>query len=580
MSTQNYIKAIQDFKDARRQAALEVLMARITGKSQDIQLLPYHEVREKLRGTEKSGAHLEDIPLEAIVGSVGRYHEFTRSFLPKQSSSQSRWAKVMSETLGLSGLPPIEVYQIGDAYFVKDGNHRVSVARQLGNPTIEAYVRQVKTRVPLTPDTKPDDLIIKAEYVYFLEQTGLDQLRPEVDFTATKPGAYPTLLEHIEIHRYYMGLEQEKHIPYRKAVEHWFDHVYQPVSRIINDQGILRDFPERTVTDLYLWLADHRADLERELGWEVGLEAAATDLSLRQSPTLKREITRLRDRVLTLITPGVLEEGPPPGTWRETRSSSTAHNQLFRDILVAIDHSTRKDHAARQAAILARADHGRLHGLHVHPDQEPLDEEHRLKLKEVFMDICRQEGVNECDFTLASGEVDDAICDRARFADLLALPLNHPPGEKRLQRLGSGLRSIIRRCPRPILTVPTPAKDIQRVLLAYDGSPKAKEALYVAAYITDRWSCQLSVVTSRNGLSQPHSVLEEVQRYLRQQAVQASFLLTEQEITSAVSNQVQEKEIDLLLIGGYGAASVVEVVLGSSVDRILREVPCPALICR
>ena len=580
MSSRNYIKAIQDFKDARRQAALEVLMARITGKSDEIQLLPYHEVREKLRGTEKSGAHLEDIPLEAIVGSVGRYHEFTRSFLPKGSTSQSRWAKVMSETLGLSGLPPIEVYQIGDAYFVKDGNHRVSVARQLGSPTIEAYVTRVKTRVPLTPDTKPDDLIIKAEYVHFLEQTSLDQLRPGADFTATKPGAYPALLEHIEIHRYYMGLEQEKHIPYREAVEHWFDHVYQPVSRIIKEQGILRDFPGRTETDLYLWLADHRADLERELGWEVGLEAAAADLAIQESPTLKHEITRLRDRVLTLITPEVLEEGPPPGTWRETRGREAASDQLFRDILVAIDHSTRKDHAARQAAILARSDHSRLHGLHVHPDPEPLDEEHRLKLKDVFLEICRQEEVEECDFTLTTGEVDEAICDRARFADLLALPLNHPPGEKRLQRLGSGLRSIIRRCPRPILTVPGPARRIQRVLLAYDSSPKAREALYVAAYITDRWSCQLSVVTSREGLSQPHAVLEEAQHYLQQRSVQASFLLTEQEITAAVKDQVLEKDIDLILVGGYGAASVVEVVLGSSVDRILREVPCPTLICR
>lgn len=580
MPTRNYIKAIQDFKDARRQAALEVLMARITGKSKEIQLLPYHEVREKLRGMEKSGARLQDIPLEAIVGSVGRYHEFTRSFLPKQSSSQRRWAKVMAETLGLSGLPPIEVYQIGDAYFVKDGNHRVSVARQLGNPTIEAYVTQVKTRVPLKPDTKPDDLIIKAEYVQFLEQTSLDRLRPESDFTATKPGAYPALLEHIEIHRYYMGLNQERHIPYQEAVEHWFDHVYQPVTRIIKEQGILRDFPRRTETDLYLWLADHRADLERELGWEVGLEAAATDLATRQSPTLKHEITRLRDRVLTLITPEVLEEGPPPGTWRETRGRSTAQNQLFRDILVAIDHSTRKDHAVRQAAILARADHSRLHGMHIHPSQDTLDEQHRIKVKEVFLDICREERVDDYDFTLATGEVVDAICDRARFADLLALPLNHPPGEKRLQRLGSGLRSIIRRCPRPILTVPGPARHIRRVMLAYDGSPKAKEALYVAAYITDRWSCQLSVVTSRDGLSQPHAVLEEAQTYLQQRAVGASFLLTEQDIASAVKDQVRDREIDLILIGGYGAASLIEVVLGSSVDRILREVPCPALICR
>lgn len=580
MTTRNYIKAIQDFKNARRQAALDEIIAQITGRKEEIQLLPYDEVRKKLRATETSSQRLEDIPLDAIVGSVGRYHEFTRSFLPRKSTTQGRWARVMAETLGMTGLPPVEVYKIGEAYFVKDGNHRVSVARQLGNETIQGYVTEVKTKVPLTPDTKPDDLIIKAEHVNFLEQTHLDQLRPEADLTATKPGAYPELLKHIEIHRYFMGLNEQREIPYREAVTHWYDHVYLPVTRIIKDQGILREFPRRTETDLYLWLADHRADLERKLGWDVGPEVAASDLASRHTSSLKEGFNRLREKLLSLITPEVLDEGPPPGTWREEREKVKPAHQLFKDILVAIDHSPRKEHAMTQASTIAHYEGGSLHGIHIHPPGVAPDEEHFQEMEGEFIDICRSAGIDDYDFTLSTGEIDEVICDKVRFTDLLVLPLNHPPGEKRIPRLGSGMRSIIRRCPRPILAVPGPATPLKKALLAYDGSPKAREALYVAAYIANRWNCHLTVITSQHGLSRASDIQREAEHYLRQRGVKAKFVLSKEEIAVAIHSLVEKENQDLILIGGYGATSVIEVVLGSSVDQVLREIQRPILICR
>ncbi|MBL7162926.1 MAG: ParB N-terminal domain-containing protein, partial [Anaerolineales bacterium] len=194
-----YISAVIDFREARRKAAMQGIMARITGKSTE--LLSYEEVRQKLRALESGKRTLRDIPLDAIVGSVGRYTDFSRDFLPLYDNDQDRWARVMAETTGLVGLPPIDVYQIGEVYFVLDGNHRVSVARQLGAASIQAYVTEVRTRVNITPDAQPDDLIIKAEQTEFLEQTQLDRLRPDTDFTTTNPGQYPILLEHIEVHR-------------------------------------------------------------------------------------------------------------------------------------------------------------------------------------------------------------------------------------------------------------------------------------------------------------------------------------------------------------------------------------------
>jgi hypothetical protein len=181
-----YIQAIEDYKKARRRAEFQELLARLTGQSDDLALLSYDEVRQKLKAIEKGTEYLTEIPVEEIVGSVGRYHDFRREFLPKASINQSRWVKIMAETRGLSGLPPIEVYKIGDVYFVKDGNHRVSVARQMGNSSIQAYVTELKTRVKLSKDIKPDELIIKAEYLEFLEKTRLDQIAADLDLLLEK----------------------------------------------------------------------------------------------------------------------------------------------------------------------------------------------------------------------------------------------------------------------------------------------------------------------------------------------------------------------------------------------------------
>ena len=272
--------AVLDFRRARRRAALEQIMARLTGRS--AALLSYGEVHRKLKAHGGGRRELKEIPLDAIVGSVGRYADFTRSFLPRQDSDEERWARVKVRVTDLGGLPPIQVYQVGEAYFVGDGNHRVSVARQVGATHIQAYVTEVRTKVPLSPNTQPDDLILKAEYADFLERTHLDELRPEADLSVTVPGQYRTLKEHIEAHRYFMGLEQEQEIPYAEAVGHWHDEVYWPVVQVIRGRGILRDFPGRTETDLYLWVSEHRAELEQKLGWEIDAEAAAADPGFRR----------------------------------------------------------------------------------------------------------------------------------------------------------------------------------------------------------------------------------------------------------------------------------------------------------
>jgi nucleotide-binding universal stress UspA family protein len=130
--------AIEDFRRMRRRAGLQNIFNRFRRHSS---LLSYEDVRQQLRAIERSGSRLREIPLDAIQGSVGRYTDFTRDFLPTGSIDQQRWARVKAQFYTQEGIPPIEVYQISQVYFVSDGNHRVSAARAMGSSTIEAYVR-------------------------------------------------------------------------------------------------------------------------------------------------------------------------------------------------------------------------------------------------------------------------------------------------------------------------------------------------------------------------------------------------------------------------------------------------------
>jgi len=297
MSKLNISLAVQDFRRARRKAALQEVFARISSKSAD--LLSYEEVRESLKGRKSAKRELKEIPLDAIVGSVGRYKDFTRKFLPRQDSDEGRWARVKAAVMELSGLPAVEVYQIGDVYFVFDGNHRVSVARQLGSTHIQAYVTEVITKVAISPDIQPDELIVKAEYADFLEYSRLDTLRPQADMSVTAPGQYDKLDQQISIVRDFRSKEIKQELSYEEAVVHWFDEFYLPVASVIRDRGLLREFPDRTVTDLFLWVYEHRNTLEKALGWDIGTEEAASDLAERHSPGFLRKMVRIWERYST-----------------------------------------------------------------------------------------------------------------------------------------------------------------------------------------------------------------------------------------------------------------------------------------
>jgi nucleotide-binding universal stress UspA family protein len=563
--------AIQDFRRARRQAVMQQVLSRLAGRSDDA--LSYEEVRQALKIEGRKPPKLQDIPLDAIVGSVGRYTDFTRSFLPKQSVSEERWAGVKVAATGLIGLPPIDVYQIGEAYFVADGNHRVSVARELGASHIEAYVTELQTNVALTPDDRPDDVILKAEYAAFLERTRLKEVRPEADLRVTVPGRLHDLEEHIQVHRYYMGLEQRRNIPYREAVAGWYDTVYWPVVRVIRERGILRDFPERTETDLYVWAAKYRAELMAELGWEVAPVLAAADLPSQADSGVRRAVATLGERVL-----GAVGEDQP-GRRRRERSTVRQDDRLFTEVLVPLSGEVDGWPALEQALAIAQREGSQIRGLHVVPAGAESESDRGQAMRAEFARRCNEAGVSG-QLVLAHGRVRDQICKRAWWTDLVVLSLKHPPPPQVMAKLSSGFRTILRRCAGPVLAVPGAISALHHPLLAYDGSAKAQEGLFVATYLAGRWHLPLTVVMVLEGGHASMEAGAQAREYLTSRGIVATFVQEEGPVAEAILRTAGVHDNDLIITGGYGRSPLLEVALGSAVDHLLRTSRWPVLICQ
>jgi hypothetical protein len=262
-----------DFVTARRKAFWNDVVSLLRGCSN--RLLSWDKVRDKLgiRGQVYQG--MQTVPVAQVIGSVGRYHDFDRAFLPRQGNTADRWRSIAKAHYNEISLPPVKLYKIGEAYFVLDGNHRVSVARERGVEFIDAEVIEATTRVAVTSELDADDLEIKGEYTRFLERTRLDELRPAQEIEFTIGGGYGRLLEHIAVHRYFMGMEQEAFVSEDDAVCDWYDRLYLPLVHVIRAKDILADFPGRTEADLYLWIMDHKHYLCEQLGAGIDTAGAA-----------------------------------------------------------------------------------------------------------------------------------------------------------------------------------------------------------------------------------------------------------------------------------------------------------------
>ncbi len=288
------IQARQRFEQARRQATRAQMAARLTGE--DINLLPFEAIRINLLQQNPYYRGIVDVPLDAIVGSVGRYNTFTRKFLPLTNSVQDRWVAV-DALASRTGWPPIELYQVGNIYFVKDGNHRVSVARQLKLATIEAHVMAYPVDFEINPTDNLDHIFIQLGEQNFMARTGLAERFPAHNIRFTSPGRYRELLAQIMNLRQILAQIDGEEMDWETAVDAWYEMIYLPTIQIIHDSTLLADFPGRTEADLYVWLSQYRERLEERYGMHENLADLAQFLAdtYREEglPRLTRQVKRL-----------------------------------------------------------------------------------------------------------------------------------------------------------------------------------------------------------------------------------------------------------------------------------------------
>jgi nucleotide-binding universal stress UspA family protein len=567
----HFTSALEDFRRARRKATLRSIMGWMRGKRPE-DLLSYENVRKRLRTIESSDRQLTDIPINSIVGSVNRYTDFTRDFLPKRSISGERWARVKAASQDMVGLPPIEVYQIGEVYFVQDGNHRVSIARQSGTSSIQAYVRQVHSRVPITADIQPDELIIKSEFLDFLEITRIDQHRPNTNLATTSPGRYPLMSQQIEAVRFAIEQRRMEEVPFVDAVLYWHDKIYLPIVSIIRENELLSDFPQRTETDLFIWLVKYQGDLVRELGWDISFETAATMIQSNLSPRFRQITKKLKESVL----PQTFQPEPPIGKWRQ-KQLATHQGRLFADILVVIFGKEQDWNVLDFGCYIAKEEGSQVYGLCVREQRTAITKDDTQDINSRFEQYCNNYDVPGKLVFSATRKPGKLILERAHFADLVLLPLR----DDFRQRRENLLSYLIHRCPTPIFAI---HKDVdipvRKGLLAYDGSPKAEEALFLATYLAKFWELKLVVLTVFGKRKLPDKVLANAYQFLNRYYVDAEYIKAFGPPGSATTTLAMEADCDLIISGGYGSSPLKKLFTGSIIDEITRKAQQSVLICK
>jgi hypothetical protein len=280
MSDAHRLQAAEDFSKARGKAILSRIQHFLnTDKDK---LLSFNDVKDILKPKSETYQGMKVVPINLIVGSEGRYRDFTKYFLPASDHLRGRWERVDEARLRDITLPPIQLYEIGGVYFVRDGNHRVSVARTQGIENIDAEVTSLSSEISISPSMTTDELrtaLISYEKKIFYEKTSFGDLTECTDLDFSMPGRYDVIYNHILVHKYYLNQNVSEEIPFADALVSWYHNVYNPIVQIIKEERLYLQFPSRTPSDLYVWIVKHWDSLKKKYGLQYAIADAALDFS-------------------------------------------------------------------------------------------------------------------------------------------------------------------------------------------------------------------------------------------------------------------------------------------------------------
>jgi hypothetical protein len=287
-------KVDQDFQWAQTRAFLSKIMHIFNPSGED--LLPFQEAKLLVNPKAEVYTGLATVPVSSIVGSEGRYRDFNKHFLPRKEYLRQRWTSIDKTRYQDVILPPIRLYEMGGVYFVRDGNHRVSVARSTGQLEIDAEVVSLESKIRLQPGMSRETLkhaVVEYEKKEFYFETKYVQVTGVDDLDFSEPGRYDTTREHIAVHKYYLNQLESVEIELSSALLSWHENVFAPIILTIQEESLLRLFPGRTAADLYLFLVQHWDSLKHSLHRDIGIGDAARDF--------KRSLTRKENKKCILL---------------------------------------------------------------------------------------------------------------------------------------------------------------------------------------------------------------------------------------------------------------------------------------
>lgn len=265
-------KADEDFTKARNKALLYEIQNFL--KPEKRRMLSLNDVKKILKPTGEVYVGMKVVPISKIVGSEGRYKDFDNHFLPKANHLRQRWARVDEAHLTDVQLPPIVLYELGGLYFVRDGNHRVSVARTQGVSFIDAEVISLQSEIMLPESVTPETLckeVVKYEKRVFYTETNFGDVTDDWNLNFTSPGSYDVIYDHIQAHKYFISKNAGTEVDFPAATFSWYTNVYKPVIDVIRSAKLIKKFPGRTEGDLYIWVIRKWDELKQKYGVEYPL---------------------------------------------------------------------------------------------------------------------------------------------------------------------------------------------------------------------------------------------------------------------------------------------------------------------
>lgn len=301
MATIYSVQTNEDFAKAHTKALFNELQHLLN--PEEAALISFTDIKAILKPKNEIYIGIQTIPVHKIVGSEGRFRDFDSHFFPKNTFLRERWKHVDEATYTEITLPPISVYELGGLYFVRDGNHRVSVAKSRGIEFIDAEVATLQSEIKLKPVYTLKSMlkeIIFYEKRVFYSETNFGDITDfwGLDFSST--GQYNVIYNHILTHKYFINKDMPREIAIDDAILSWFNTVYLPIIKVIEKQHVMRHFRRNTKSDLYVWIITYWDELKKKFGKTVQLDAAVH--SFKQANRMSA-IKRLRNVLQRIVVP-------------------------------------------------------------------------------------------------------------------------------------------------------------------------------------------------------------------------------------------------------------------------------------